>query len=320
MSRSVPAQTAVQAMRLSVPMSLWSMFVMSAGCFDYPDKVGAHERAPEVQDSGGPGDDDTTQTGDAPELIDDGVGLPCEVERLLATHCRGCHGASPTGDSPMSLVTRQDLLAPGRIDMSRTIAQLSVSRMKSATKPMPPAPGAPVPEADIAAFERWVASGAPSGDCEPVPDPFAGPVTCSSGTWWEDEDDGSSRMFPGRACIDCHTREDDDDAPTFSVAGTVYPTGREPNDCNGVRSPDDVQVVITDALGRVYTLAPNRAGNFFLERKSSAPFAYPYTAKVVSGGGTKVRAMNTAQQSGDCNACHTQDGRDDAPGRVVIPY
>lgn len=295
----------------------------SAGCFDYPDKVGAHERPPESRDTDAPETADGADTGDGPELvdpIDDGVGLPCEIEHLLATHCRGCHGATPTGDTPMSLVTRQDLLAPGRIDMTRTLAELSVSRMRSTARPMPPAPGAAVPEADLAAFERWVASGAPSGDCEPVPDPFAGPVTCSSGVYWEDDDDGSPRMFPGRACIDCHTREDDDDAPGFSVAGTVYPTGREPNDCNGVQGLNDVQVVITDALGRVYTLAPNRAGNFFLERESSTPFAYPYTAKVVSGGGAKVRAMNTPQQSGDCNACHTQDGKNDAPGRVVIPY
>lgn len=308
-------------MRLVI-LSLVSL--SSAGCFDYPDKVGAHERSLEVRDTGGTGTADTVGTDDAPELpdlMDDGVGLPCEIERLLATHCRGCHGATPTGDTPMSLVTRQDLLEPGRIDGSKTLAQISASRMRSTTKPMPPAPGAPVPEADIAAFEAWVASGAPSGDCEPVPDPFAGPVMCSSGTFWDPEDDdGSPRMFPGRACIDCHTREDDDDAPSFSVAGTVYPTGREPNDCNGVQGLNDVQVVITDALGRVYTLEPNRAGNFFLERQSSAPFAYPYTARVVSGGGAKVRAMNTPQQSGDCNACHTQDGQNDAPGRVVIPY
>jgi hypothetical protein len=78
-------------------------------------------------------------------------------------------------------------------------------------------------------------------------------------------------------------------------------------------------VQITDALGRVFTLDPNRAGNFYLQR-TSTPFAYPYTAKVVSADGTRSRPMNAAQQSGDCNDCHTQDGRRDAPGRVVVPY
>jgi hypothetical protein len=79
-------------------------------------------------------------------------------------------------------------------------------------------------------------------------------------------------MFSGRACIDCHTREDDDDAPSFAVAGTLYPTGREPNDCDGTPSTQGFSVVVTDAVGRVYTLQPNRAGNFFLERRSSSPF------------------------------------------------
>lgn len=290
-----------------------------SGCFDYPDKVGARD-AVKADTFVPPADTSDTSPDSSPEVIDDGVLLPCEVEELLATHCRSCHGPNPTSDAPMAMVTRQDLLAPGRLDPTKNIAQLSVSRMRSATKPMPPAPGDLVPEADIAAFEAWVLSGAPSGDCEPVPDPFAGPVTCSSGTFWEDGDDGDSKMFPGRACIDCHTREDDDDAPSFWVAGTLYPTGREPNDCNGTTSTAGYRVQITDAVGMVYDLTPNRAGNFYLQRRTSTPFVYPYTAKVISADGSMVRSMNAAQDSGDCNDCHTQDGRSDAPGRVVIPY
>ena len=41
-------------------------------------------------------------------------------------------------------------------------------------------------------------------------------------------------MRPGHACITCHTQEDE--GPVFAFAGTVYPTGHEPNECYGVQS------------------------------------------------------------------------------------
>jgi hypothetical protein len=58
----------------------------------------------------------------------------------------------------------------------------------------------------------------------------------------------------------------------------------------------------------------NDAGNFFLEAPS---FAYPYQAKVVYQG--RERVMVEAQMSGDCNDCHTQAGREKAPGRIFLP-
>jgi mono/diheme cytochrome c family protein len=118
-------------------------------------------------------------------------------------------------------------------------------------------------------------------------------------------------MNPGQACIACHTAERE--GPRFAIAGTVYPTGHEPDGCNG--SSGGIQVVITDANGTAYTLTPNSAGNFYLQ---SAPgLALPYTAVVVQGGAT--RAMTEPQTSGDCNTCHTEAGAEGAPGRIVGP-
>jgi mono/diheme cytochrome c family protein len=43
----------------------------------------------------------------------------------------------------------------------------------------------------------------------------------------------------------------------------------------------------------------------------------PFTAKVVVGG--KERVMVGPQTLGDCNACHTQNGLQGAPGRIIVP-
>jgi hypothetical protein len=102
--------------------------------------------------------------------------------------------------------------------------------------------------------------------------------------------------------------------PDFSVAGTVYPTAHEPNDCNGVNgSTTPTTVVITDTNNQTYKLPVNSAGNFY----STSNIATPYAAKVVQG--TKERAMVQHQTSGDCNSCHTVSGANGAPGRIMAP-
>ncbi|HUJ58624.1 MAG TPA: hypothetical protein VLX92_09030 [Kofleriaceae bacterium] len=142
-------------------------------------------------------------------------------------------------------------------------------------------------------------------------DPLGAAPTCTSGSYWSGGNDGSTRMHPGEACIACHTaRTGGDDAPAFTIAGTVYPTGHEPDDCNGATG---ATIVITDANGAMFSLTPNSAGNF----TSTKAVALPIHAKVVVG--TTERAMAAAQTSGDCNSCHTQDGANAAPGRITLP-
>jgi hypothetical protein len=114
--------------------------------------------------------------------------------------------------------------------------------------------------------------------------------------------DGAN-MAPGYACVSCHS---------FSLAGTIYPTAHEANNCDGA-SAGGISVVITGADGQTLSLTPNSAGNFY----STMLVSLPFTAKVVGAGGT--RAMLTAQTSGDCNSCHTVAGASGAPGRIMIP-
>ena len=73
---------------------------------------------------------------------------------------------------------------------------------------------------------------------------------------------------------------------------------------------------MTDAQGRTVTLSTNAAGNFFYETNQGS-FVAPYSAKVIAGG--KERVMKQSVPSGDCNSCHTQDGKSGAPGRIYAP-
>jgi hypothetical protein len=101
----------------------------------------------------------------------------------------------------------------------------------------------------------------------------------------------------------------------FGAAGTVYPTVREPNNCNGINGTiTGTTVVIVDANNRTHTLPVNAVGNF---SAGAGTIAFPFHAKVVRAG--LERAMVAAQMTGDCNSCHTQDGLNGAPGRIVAP-
>ena len=140
-------------------------------------------------------------------------------------------------------------------------------------------------------------------------DPLNAGATCTSKTTWTRGE--NAQMRPGEACIACHVANR---GPTLSIAGTVYPSGHEPNDCNGVPSSLAAVVVITDAQNKEYRLPVNSAGNFILEQT----IAGPYRAKVVAA--SKERVMATQQTVGDCNSCHTQSGANGAPGRITAPF
>lgn len=142
------------------------------------------------------------------------------------------------------------------------------------------------------------------------PDPlFADPV-CTSNKQSNARE--GTTMRPGEACVACHTREDE--GPRYSIAGTLYPTGHEPNNCVGSSDDSGSKIVITDANGEVYELTPNSVGNFYL----NGAIASPYTAKVVSADGERL--MLSPQTNGDCNTCHSAEGTSGAPGRIVVPF
>ena len=228
--------------------------------------------------------------------------LPCDVETVLATRCWSCHGQTPAVGLP-SLTSVAAFMAASRTDPSQSIGMLVVARMQSTTTPMPPPPGARATAGEIAVISAWVASGYQAGAA-------CGGAICTSGATWTGGNRESPLMNPGTACIQCH--DSGNEAPRFSIAGTVYPTVHEPDLCNG-SSAAGVQIVITGADGRTLTLSLNSAGNFF----SQIAVALPYQAAVITAAGE--RAMTARQTSGDCNGCHTQAGANGAPGRIMVP-
>ncbi len=211
----------------------------------------------------------------------------------------------------MPLTGYADLAAPSKSNPSMSVAQLSLARMQDSQTPMPPT--GMLPAADIAAFSDWISAGMPQGDCSAPTDGGIPqfPLVCTSGSNWTQGDQESPLMHPGGACVNCHTIAHE--GPLFRIAGTVYPSPREPDDCNGAPG---ITVVVTDGQNRTVTLTTNDAGNFFYE-DDPANFVPPFTAKVVAGG--NERAMKQAVDTGDCNSCHTQDGANGAPGRIYAP-
>jgi hypothetical protein len=135
-------------------------------------------------------------------------------------------------------------------------------------------------------------------------------------------------MHPGRTCIDCHSKSNE--APSLTIAGTVYPTAHEPDECYGVPDPNSVTVEITDANNQVIMIPLASGVNFlgpqsgnFLRRTSEGSVKFPIHARLISGG--KSRKMIGEVSSGDCNSCHTQNGDNPgdpqnlAPGRLLAP-
>jgi mono/diheme cytochrome c family protein len=240
-------------------------------------------------------------------------GLPCEVQDVLVAHCASCHGGVPAGGATVSLMTRDQLLSASPTVPTLTLLDRAIEQMRSGA--MPPMPASPVPDAEIVALETWRTAGAPEGTCVPVNDPFAGPDTCTSGRRWTSGNLESPLMRPGGACISCHTSMREGPRPPLTLAGTVYGSGREVDDCNGVgtSAADPIEVVVTDATMREIVMAPNAAGNFF----SQTAVTFPITAVVRYQG--RERAMVTRVPSGDCNGCHTLRGDMMAPGRIVLP-
>ena len=237
-------------------------------------------------------------------------GLPCDVAQVLANNCWSCHGTTPTKDAALSLATYDDLM---KKKGSKTYAQVSLDEINAGSMPK----GGGMSDADKAAFAKWVNGGAASGSCSDpsltaTDDPAlnASP-TCTSGSMSRVRE--GSTMKPGEACVACHDK--DPEAPSLLIAGTVFPTGHEPNDCNSKVPSGTPAVQVLDANGKVVaSLKVNTVGNFY-----SGSTSIPKGGKVQVVVGDKVRAMKDTPESGDCNSCHTQNGTNDAPGRIVSP-
>lgn len=248
------------------------------------------------------------------------TGLPCDVQGVLENRCIACHD----GKQEVAMLSYDDLMKKSTVDPSKTIAQEALIRMQSKTSPMPPPPAVP-PEADeIQIFQDWVNAGTPKGavctDPPPttdggvpeggtLPDGGDAGVVCTSGTTYKAG--FGPDMRPGEACNACHQVQG---GPNLRIAGTVYPTLHEPDDCNGSKPPPPITITITDKAGKKTVMTATQVGNFSTQAKGIMP---PFKATISDG--TKTRSMVGSVTSGDCNSCHTTLGKNGAPGRIQAP-
>jgi hypothetical protein len=89
--------------------------------------------------------------------------LPCDVRKLLASACQGCHAAEPGLLAPMALVTREDLMAAAVSDPSVQVHQLMQRRVHDPQAPMPPSGSRGLAPDELAVIDRFVADGLPRG-------------------------------------------------------------------------------------------------------------------------------------------------------------
>lgn len=279
---------------------------------------------------GGEGGSDAGPTG--PVAL---PGLPCDVAAVFAGRCVSCHGSPTSGGAPYSILSRSDLAKPSPGYPTQSVAQRSLLRMEATVSPMPPLPHARATAPEIDAYRAWMNKGAPASDCQTVavpdggaPDAGPAPVICSSNSRWTQGTTGSPNMNPGLACRSCHLGNNfQGQNPLGAIRpsrahyfmGTAYSTLHEADLCRAASPPSDAVVQILDNTGTVRLSLPVSpvSGNFYSGPGTMAGIALPYTARVVSGG--NVREMKTPQTNGDCNTCHTEQGREGAPGRVMWP-
>lgn len=138
-------------------------------------------------------------------------------------------------------------------------------------------------------------------------DPLNAPPSCAGGP---SSTNTGELMLAGKPCLNCHDQ-------TFTLAGTVYATGHEPDLCRGVDA-GAATVVVTDHDGRVVELPTNAAGNFW----TPVPLSFPVRVHLADAAG-KTRRMESELSLAmrNCNACHTQLGYGSPrpPGRITAP-
>jgi len=296
--REVDDTSSPMHLRLLAIALLLPLAALALGCSADPHPPGNHEGTGGAAGAGG-GDLGPNE-------------LPCDVREVVETVCSSCHSSPVAAGAPTPLLSRHDFLAP-HASSGKTVAELSLERMKSTAAPMPPLSEPPASAGQLAIFELWVAAGMPPGTCGAILGKPA-ETTCASGKMWDPSATSTAQMNPGQACRACHKTQ----ASQFNYffMGTVFPAFHEKDLCISP-PPPGAKVEILNAMGEVtMTLTPNAAGNF-MSSAVAAGVPVPYSARLVANG--LARSMNALQTDGDCNKCHTEQGAEGAPGRLVWP-
>jgi hypothetical protein len=214
-------------------------------------------------------------------------------------------------------------MAPSQEMPSDNEAQLSLSRMKNTSLPMPPS--GTLPAADVATLQNWIDAGYPTGSCGTGAmmvgttggTEDAGPDAAAGATGPATPPNTSSTVFAnappfaagtgvsghhnaGQDCNQgCHNHG-------FTIAGTLF-------DSTGA-GIGGAEVRLVDSTGQVisiYTATGGSQGNFYSKKSFVGP------AHIGVRDAASTQTMITAIQStaqapastgGACNACHCAGG------------
>ena len=115
----------------------------------------------------GPSTSQPLPDGGGPVLPTGPSGLPCNVDKVLADHCRKCHTLPLQSGAPMPLLTWDNLQAASLTDATKKVHQLATIKISSDKDPMPPPPNTRLTEAERKVITDWSAAGAPKSteDC-----------------------------------------------------------------------------------------------------------------------------------------------------------
>ncbi len=118
-------------------------------------------------------------------------------------------------------------------------------------------------------------------------------------------------MRPGQNCLACHAEGFGEDAPPFSFAGTIFPTG----DSGPLEGVEGVLIHVKDSMGVEVDLTTNEAGNFYTMASLTPPFVdvtITYNEESIS--------MPIEAPAGSCNACHNASNPvGNAAGAIRLP-
>jgi len=205
-STTLPGATAAGGVKMPVGMTTTA----SPSTGTQPDGSGA-PGAPGAQAGGGAGI------------------VPCAVNKVVTKNCTNCHGATPIGGAPMSLVTFADFHAAAKTMPTKKVYEVVKLRVHDMAAPMPPAASGVMPADEVAAFDSWIDGGAltgPASDatCAAAP---GGPGTTSEvgGAGAKDGSRGRLEPGPGETCYDfkVHSSQDKVDDTKFDIGpGEFY--------------------------------------------------------------------------------------------------
>ncbi len=134
-----------------------------------------------------------------------GMPLPCSVATAVKNNCQTCHGVTPIGGAPMSLLTYDDFHKPAKTRPELKVYQLAQMRINDPMKPMPPGGG--LPAADLSTLNTWFQADATPGtdadkSCAAA---MPGPDTTAGGEAGGDM--APLVAMPGETCYDLLTHQ-----------------------------------------------------------------------------------------------------------------